>query len=262
MKIIITAGGTAEKIDKVRKITNLATGKLGSLTAGEFVKQGGDRIEKIFYICERGTIVPKLSCIEVVSTEGVNEVKDALSELLTTYKIDAVIHSMAVSDYAVESMTTAEDLALFLAHKLFLLNRQDFKQESSLTECITAWIKENDRLLDRNRKVGSDIRNLMLSMRQTPKLIGLIKTLQPSTVLVGFKLLNGVKKQRLLDAGYEVLVRNSCDLVLANDQSEIDGGRHIGFLLSPDRTFVRFQTKAEIANGIVGKVLNLIDKKG
>ena len=29
MKVVITAGGTSEKIDNVRKITNSSTGKLG-----------------------------------------------------------------------------------------------------------------------------------------------------------------------------------------------------------------------------------------
>lgn len=261
MKIIITAGGTAEKIDQVRKISNTGTGRLGSLTAGEFVRLGGDKIERIYYVCEPGSVIPKLDCVEVVSTEGVDEAKDALTDLLTHNKIDVIIHSMAVSDYAVDSVTTVDNLAGFLADKLYPVGRNKFESESSLAAFLAACIGENNRVFDRNRKIGSDAGNLMLRMRQTPKLIGLMKKLQPSAVLVGFKLLSGVGSQALMDTAYQLLVKNSCDLVLANDETEIGGDRHVGYLLSPDRTFKRFETKEEIAAGIAGKVLNLIDGK-
>ncbi|QAT51094.1 phosphopantothenate--cysteine ligase [Caproiciproducens sp. NJN-50] len=262
MKILITAGGTSEKIDQVRRIANTGTGRLGSLTAEEFVRQGGTKIEKIYYVCEPGSIVPELDCVEVIPTHDVDEVGDALEKLLTQEKIDAVIHSMAVSDYAVESVTTAENLAAFLADRLFPFGPEKFESKGSLAEFLAACVRENDRVLDRSRKVGSNVGNLMLCMRRTPKLIGLVKALQPSTVLVGFKLLNGVEKQELLDAGYGVLEKNSCDLVLANDLTEISRGRHAGYLLSPGRTWERFESKEEIAKGIAGKVLSLIDREG
>lgn len=261
MKIIITAGGTTEKIDRVRKITNTATGKLGSLIAGEFVKQGGCRIEKIFYVCEKGTIIPGLDCVKTIPVEGVDSVKNALENLLSYNKIDAVIHSMAVSDYTVDSLTTAQNLSEFLAKKLFPLTRKGFQSYASLAKFIAVCIEENDAKLARGSKISSNIENLMLFMKQTPKLIGLIKTLQPSAVLVGFKLLNNVDKQSLLNVGYELLVKNSCDLVLANDSNEIDENRHIGYLISPDMSYSRFETKQEIACGIVRKVLNLIENK-
>ena len=37
-KFIITAGGTSEKIDNVRKITNSSSGKLGCIIANTIVK--------------------------------------------------------------------------------------------------------------------------------------------------------------------------------------------------------------------------------
>ena len=41
-KIIITAGGTTEPIDNVRKITNVSTGKLGSLICDNMLKKYED----------------------------------------------------------------------------------------------------------------------------------------------------------------------------------------------------------------------------
>ena len=49
-KIIITAGGTSEKIDNVRKITNSSSGKLGSVIATKLLELPDDKIEKIYYV--------------------------------------------------------------------------------------------------------------------------------------------------------------------------------------------------------------------
>ncbi len=98
MKIIITAGGTNEQIDQVRKIANAASGRLASAVAREFVRQAGEKLETIFYVCERGAIIPELSCVEVVTVHGAESVGDVLTYILTNETIDAVVHSMAVSD--------------------------------------------------------------------------------------------------------------------------------------------------------------------
>lgn len=165
---------------------------------------------------------------------------------------------MAVSDYSVQSLTTVEYLAKFLAQKLI---GNEFQTENSLAEFVATCIKENDRFLDNDKKIGSNVKNLMLSMKQTPKLIRMIKELQPSTILVGFKLLDCVDKDYLLNVGLELLKANACDLVLANDSREIDANHHVGYLISPDMSYIQFQTKEEIAHGIVRKVLNMAEKK-
>ncbi|QNK39605.1 phosphopantothenoylcysteine decarboxylase domain-containing protein [Caproicibacter fermentans] len=260
MKIIITAGGISEKIDGVRKITNSGTGRLGSLTAEELVRRGGDRIEKIYYVCAPGSAVPRADA-EVIPVQGAEEANTVLERLLTRENIGAVIHSMAVSDYAVDRVTTAENLAGFLADRLSSADRQEFRSTRALAEFLLECINRNDRLLDRSRKVSSELDHMLLMMRRTPKLIGLVKALRPSAVLVGFKLLKGVDRQTLLNAGHEVMKKNSCDLVLANDQTEISGDRHVGYLLSPDGSFERYETKAEISAGIAGRVLSLLEKR-
>ena len=48
MKIIITAGGTSERIDDVRTITNSSTGRLGLAIGNTFAEKYADRIEKIY----------------------------------------------------------------------------------------------------------------------------------------------------------------------------------------------------------------------
>lgn len=260
MKIIITAGGTNEQIDQVRKITNAASGRLASTVAKEFVRQAGNQIEKIFYVCERAAIMPELDCVEVVTVHGTESVCDALTYILTNETIDAVVHSMAVSDYTVESMTTAGDLGAYVADRLW--NRPErFADKAAFADYVTACIRENDRLLDRRNKVSSNLEHPLLALKQTPKLIGMIKPLQPETILVGFKLLDGVPRKELLDVAHRLLQKNSCDFVLANDLSQIRGEHHIGYLLSPDKSYIRCETKSEIAKAIVQSVLELYEKR-
>ncbi len=261
MKIIITAGGTNEQIDQVRKIANAASGRLASAVAREFVRQAGEKLETIFYVCERGAIIPELSCVEVVTVHGAESVGDVLTYILTNETIDAVVHSMAVSDYTVESMTTAETLGASVAEKLWKKRGTDFVDEAALAGFVTGCIRENERLIDRSKKVGSNLAHPILALKQTPKLIGMIKPLQSETILVGFKLLDDVPKEELLDVAHRLLQKNSCDFVLANDLSQIRGEHHVGYLLSPDKSYIRCETKSEIAEAIVRSVLELYEKR-
>ena len=50
MKIVITAGGTSEKIDDVRTITNSSTGRLGYAVGTAFLQQYADELEAVYYL--------------------------------------------------------------------------------------------------------------------------------------------------------------------------------------------------------------------
>ena len=254
MKILITAGGTTEKIDDVRKITNMATGRLGSLIADEFAAH--TEVEKIFYVCAQDALIPAASCADIIRISSVEDLKNTLTELFSKQKIDAVIHTMAVSDYTLKSLTTAENLAAAIAKDLSQSDCLQADDLNSLTNIITNTILKSDGAMDSHGKVSSNFDHLILSMKRTPKIISLIKKLQPSTVLVGFKLLDGAPEQELLRVGYKLLVKNNCDFVLANDLQKIQNNNHAAMLIKPDESFVRLNTKAEIAKAIVQNVIS------
>ena len=50
MKIVITAGGTSEKIDDVRTITNSSTGRLGYAVGTAFLQQYADETDYLYYV--------------------------------------------------------------------------------------------------------------------------------------------------------------------------------------------------------------------
>jgi phosphopantothenate-cysteine ligase len=233
--IIITAGGTSEKIDEVRVISNFSSGRLGLAVAKAFLDTESADVEKIYYVCDRNTNAPSDERVEVVRVMGAQGLLEALRELLTTKKIDAVIHAMAVSDYTVKQVTTID--------------------------AIRAG-KENDPGYHLNEgKISSEFDDLVIVLKKTPKVIGEIKKLQEDTILVGFKLLTGVTKDTLIETGYKLLQKNRCSMVLANDLTEISGEKHVGHLISQTGIYETLTTKKQIAEAIVRNTIQLLAEK-
>lgn len=97
MKALITAGGTSERIDAVRMITNNSTGRLGLEIANAFFAQGAD----VFYVAGKNAARPSFG--QIYDVLGVLDAQRAIEEILTNNKIDAIIHAMAVSDYFIKN---------------------------------------------------------------------------------------------------------------------------------------------------------------
>lgn len=260
MKILITAGGTIEKIDDVRAISNNSTGRLGSLIAETFLKSETLSIEKIFYICGRNAVAPSSNKIDIIRIDGVNELTAQIESVLLNQQIDVVIHSMAVSDYAVSSLTTKSNVANTITS---CLTQEDSKKYSALelADKIVINAFGGTSIIKSNNKISSDIDDLIIVMNKTPKVISTIKKFQPETLLVGFKLLSNVSLDTLIDTGYSLLQKNNCDLVLANDLTQITDDKHVGYLISSDKTFKRLETKTQIAAAISTQVADLLKRK-
>jgi phosphopantothenoylcysteine synthetase/decarboxylase len=71
-----------------------------------------------------------------------------------------------------------------------------------------------------------------IELVRTPKVIKLIKELQPTTMLVSFKLEVGKSQEELVAAAHASLLSNRSDLVLANDLEEVEQGHHVGYLVN------------------------------
>ena len=204
MNILITSGGTIEKIDNVRNIINLSTGKLGCLIAEEFLLQKCN----VFYICNKQAIQPDTNIIYI---ESVDSLKHAIIDLFKTTDIHIIVHAMAVSDYRLKNPF--------------------------------------------NGKLPSDADTITITFEKIPKIISIFKELSPKSTLVGFKLLDNVSQDKLIDAGYNILKENKCTYVLANDLKHINDKKHIGHLIGIDKNYTSYNTKQEIAKAIVTKTI-------
>jgi len=95
MKILITGGPTWVKIDEVRIITNIFTGKTALFLAKYFKKRGC----KVTLVLNTQSI-PKLPVnIRVIPFKYYQDLKNRLETELKKVKYNAIIHSAAISDY-------------------------------------------------------------------------------------------------------------------------------------------------------------------
>lgn len=244
-KIIITSGPTNERIDAVMKITNMSTGSLGSLIAETFLREQDDVIDKLYYISPKLARKPTVESkkLELVTIESAEDLLEALKHLLTSEHIDIVVHSAAVGDYKSRYTIRAEDLVDELLRKIPAMMVSGGITKESLLR-----IFENpEAVCNNSTKISSYEPNLMTMMDLTPKVIGSIKELSPDTKLVGFKLLEGVTKLELYQTASHLRKKNRADYIVANDLSNIGGGRHWAMIIGENGFVKECQTKADIA---------------
>jgi len=92
-KVLMTAGPTVEKIDPVRVMTNISTGKTGTLLASELVSAGA----KVTLVYGPGTAEPPKGA-KIIRVKTVSEMFSAVKKELRK-KFDVVILAAAVSDF-------------------------------------------------------------------------------------------------------------------------------------------------------------------
>lgn len=225
MNIIITAGGTSERIDDVRSITNTSTGRLGHAIGQCFLESYDSQIDKLYYLHGLRALPVEGDKVTAIPVAGARDLQAELKRLLTEEKIDAVVHAMAVSDYMVKEVTTLEKIKSGAGGRL------------------------------EGNKISSNIDDLTIILERSPKVISSIKKLSPETTLVGFKLLSHVPHEELIQVGKALLEKNDCSFVLANDLAEIGGGRHRGYLIHRDGSYDTMENNEEIARMIAKRVL-------
>ena len=229
-RILITAGPTNEYIDEVMKITNMSTGRLGIELTKNYLNEGYE----VTLIATRSVIRsnlyerynlennPNLKTIPIETTEDmlqalVNESKN---------KYDLVIHSSAVGDYKPEFSFRMEDLAEELANaiKEGLITKEEILSILTNPKC-----KVND-----DTKISSYEPHLTVKLTLTPKLISRLRELFPEATLIGFKLLENVTKEHLLEVARKLCIKNNMDYIIANDLHDLRQGTHLSFLVNKD----------------------------
>ena len=221
MKILITSGGTSEKIDQVRSITNHSTGQLGKIIAETFLKQG----DQVTLVTSKRALKPQQQDnLTIIAIETVADLLASLENLVQSH--DVLIHSMAVSDYTpvymagFSQLNGAQDLSEFLHQK---------NQES---------------------KISSQEEHQVLFLKKTPKIISLVKDWNPQIRLIGFKLLVHVPKEELIATARKSLIENKAELIVANDLVDINQEGHLAYLVQEEEQS-QAKTKEEIAQLLV-----------
>jgi len=254
INIAITAGGTSERIDDVRTITNMSTGKLGAVICDTLLSRIPDEIGEIYYICSNKAIRPlENSKIQYVFIKGTYDLKEKVESLLKGTNIDFFIHSMAVSDYTTDYVSTTKNLVIEIGDTIWKC--KDNMSRSELYDLIDKVLQNPDNTVSCDKKMSSSENGLIIKLKQTPKVVSVIKPLQPSTTLIGFKLLSNVTEEELFNVAFDLLKKNNCDYVVANDLANIRKGEHKALII--DKLGNRILTNGK--NDIAEQIVNIVN---
>lgn len=228
-RILVTSGPTRGRIDAVRFIGNKSTGKLGTEIALEAMARGAT----VTFVYGKDSLTPRFPVgagaeggTGAAGAEGVAEAESRLRKLeietvedlaatvtreLQTGSYDAVIHAMAVLDFAPDEY--------------------------------------------RDEKTKSDREEWVIRLVRTPKVIAMMKDLDPAVFLVGFKLEFNRTVPELLGIGLDSLRRNRADLVVVNDLTTVEKGEHAAYFVHPNGSSEGpFVGKGAIASGLLDRV--------
>lgn len=225
-KILITTGPTNEYIDEVMKITNMSTGRVGIELSRKFLGEGYE----VTLICTRSVVRSglyeryKLSeekNLKTVQIETTQDMYDAL-EAESGKKYDLIIHASAVGDYKPEFSFRMEDMA----NEILL----SIKDGASYEKILNVLTNPNCKVKD-DSKISSYEPHLTVKLTLTTKLISKLKGWFPSSLLIGFKLLENVEKEFLFDVAKKLCIKNNMDFIIANDLADLRQGEHLSFLV-------------------------------
>lgn len=224
MNILITSGGTSERIDQVRSITNHSTGQLGKMIAEHCLSEGAS----VTLLTTAKAVKPDPhQNLTIKIIEDTEQLLIAMEGLVPAH--DVLIHSMAVSDYK----------------PVYMAGFEEVLASSDLTEFLEKSNSES--------KISSDDDYQVLFLKKNPKIISKVKEWNPNIRLIGFKLLVGVSKEELLTTARASLEKNQAELIVANDLTEISSGQHHAYLLGVNTVSEAF-SKEEIAEQLLSHI--------
>ncbi len=254
LNIAITAGGTSEPIDGVRRLTNVSTGLLGWYCLEAILdyfcarKRSDFRITYILTDTAFRKVLSEKqrSFVDFIPVSDAESVYHAVDALTKRVPVDFFIHSMAISDFTLAYVASTEELA----KEINSLPPYSSDAGSAVREVL-----ENPaNRYSLTEKIPSD-RNIILGLKRTQKVIPLIKQNNPDTFLVGFKLLKDVPEEELIRVANRLAGENGCDMVFANELAQLGENNHRGVLTRSGEVVDRPVGKKQIAEAIVREMM-------
>jgi len=188
MKVLITAGGTREPIDRVRSITNTSTGATGVALAAALAKLG----HEIELLRSANAVIPPADLLkDVPPASGTPEI-GGYAPFTTTADLEARLRKrLARGDIDVVIMAAAV---------------ADFRPAEPVF-----------------RKINSDTEELTLRLIRVPKLLPQLRAMSPRPLrVIGFKLTVDASDAERLAAVAAQSQSSAVDAVVHNDLSEIE----------------------------------------
>ena len=228
--VLITGGPTNEYIDEVMKITNMSSGKVAIEMAKYFV-DNGDKVTLLLTKGIRNPILDELSKMEnfgLVRFETTQELLLCIQTCATMENYyDIIVHSAAVGDYKPEFSFRMEDMAKeiadYVVENAFEIN-EAFIEGLDLEKAIFNILTNPKCMVNDDTKISSVEPNLTVKLGLTPKIIASLRQMFPNAFICGFKLLENVPEEELVDAAIKQINKCNTNLVFANDLAKLRNG--------------------------------------
>lgn len=209
LRMLVTSGGTIVPLDEVRRIQNMSSGRFGALIAKAAVSHGCI----VDFVYAHNSAAPFQYSVDF--SQDRRAFMDILREM-----IDANMEwDCAEGHYAQSEYKTYGDYQT-LVFQMMQHGRPDIVV---LAAAVSDYGPASPNLTG---KIRSDLDSISIELVRLPKVISLIKDVNPDVFLVGFKLLVNASEQELEDAAMHQIATSKVDLVVANDLSDIKRGNH------------------------------------
>jgi len=181
MNCIVTAGPTFEPLDKVRRLTNFSTGRLGTELAN-FLAARGHHVTLL--VGEMATWPGERRAQTVKKFSSTKDLRAQL-KALSRKKTDAIFHAAAAGDFAFGQIYFEKGAGEFVA-------------------------------LKSSKKISTRAGNLLVELVPTPKIIAELRGWFPKTKIVGWKFEVDGTRVDALRAARRQIMDCSTDACVAN----------------------------------------------
>ena len=236
-RILITGGPSNEYIDEVMKITNMSSGKIAVQLAEAFTRDGYEVtaiLNKSVKYNLYGDSYGKPN-LRIVYFETTEDLMKAIQDESKKFTYDIVIHSAAVADYKPAYSFRMEDMAKEIAEYI-LDNAREINEAFTgvdIEKAIFNILTNPNCKVNDSTKISSCEPNLTVKLGLTPKIIESLRKWFPDAYICGFKLLENVSEEELVEAAMKQIKKCKTNLVFANDLAKLRTGDASRLVVAP-----------------------------
>lgn len=238
VNVVVSGGGTIARIDDVRHVANVSTGRFSAMITEALLDQGAN----VWHIAAPGAQLPidRLAHFDLTTREPKAEAARliALRErwALARERLHIVpLGEGTVGEYAAQLEHVLKRHPIDIA--LLAMAASDYTPEPFAG------------------KLASGEGDLEVRFRSAPKVIRSVRDWSPDLYLVGFKLLSRVSEQDLIREAEAACATNRADLTVANDLQTVRAGRHVVHLVRPGHPTETLGPGPNMARELVERVL-------
>lgn len=110
-------------------------------------------------------------------------------------------------------------------------------------------------------KINSDSEEITLKLKRNPKLIDLVKKLNPAIKLIGFKLTSSTDEKLVTQKITKLFEQANCDVVVHNDWASVKSDNHTFNVYSKDKAIQPNLTLDDLSNELISIALELRSKE-